>query len=64
MKQEALTSIQSVSQSSSRNKNYSLCTFQNGKIYNCDLSAAQNIGATEKAKVPVRGGDAPAPVYR
>lgn len=35
-----------------------------GKIYNCDLSAAQNIGATEKAKVPVRGGDAPAPVYR
>ena len=24
--------------------NYSLCTFQNGKIYNCDLSAAQNIG--------------------
>jgi len=25
--------------------NYSLCRFQNGKIYNCDLSAAQNIGA-------------------
>ena len=25
--------------------NYSICTFQNGKIYNCDLSAAQNIGA-------------------
>lgn len=25
--------------------NYSLCTFQNEKIYNCDLSAAQNIGA-------------------
>lgn len=25
--------------------NYSLCMFQNGKIYNCDLSAAQNIGA-------------------
>lgn len=25
--------------------NYSLCTFQSGKIYNCDLSAAQNIGA-------------------
>lgn len=25
--------------------NYSLCTFQTGKIYNCDLSAAQNIGA-------------------
>ena len=24
---------------------FSLCTFQNGKIYNCDLSAAQNIGA-------------------
>ncbi|MCI5512353.1 MAG: hypothetical protein MR436_18500 [Eubacterium sp.] len=25
--------------------NYSLCTFPNGKVYNCDLSAAQNIGA-------------------
>ena len=25
--------------------NYSLCTFKSGKIYNCDLSAAQNIGA-------------------
>lgn len=25
--------------------NYSICTFSNGKIYNCDLSAAQNIGA-------------------
>lgn len=25
--------------------NYSICTFQNGKVYNCDLSAAQNIGA-------------------
>ena len=25
--------------------NYSVCTFQNGKRYNCDLSAAQNIGA-------------------
>lgn len=25
--------------------NYSICTFQNGKMYNCDLSAAQNIGA-------------------
>lgn len=25
--------------------NYSLCTFQMGKVYNCDLSAAQNIGA-------------------
>ena len=24
---------------------YSACRFQNGKIYNCDLSAAQNIGA-------------------
>ncbi len=24
---------------------YSLCRFQNGKFYNCDLSAAQNIGA-------------------
>ena len=25
--------------------NYSICRFQNGKIYNCDLSAAYNIGA-------------------
>lgn len=25
--------------------NYSLCTFSTGKVYNCDLSAAQNIGA-------------------
>ena len=25
--------------------NYSICRFQNGKVYNCDLSAAQNIGA-------------------
>lgn len=25
--------------------NYSLCEFQNGKIYNCDLSASYNIGA-------------------
>ena len=25
--------------------NYGLCKFQNGKIYNCDLSAAYNIGA-------------------
>ena len=25
--------------------NYSLCTFSSGKVYNCDLSAAQNIGA-------------------
>ena len=25
--------------------NYSVCTFRNGKVYNCDLSAAQNIGA-------------------
>lgn len=25
--------------------NYSLATFKNGKVYNCDLSAAQNIGA-------------------
>ena len=29
-----------------RNKdNYSLCTFSNGKQYNCDLSASYNIGA-------------------
>ena len=26
-------------------KNYSICKFSNGKVYNCDLSAAQNIGA-------------------
>ena len=26
-------------------KNYSICTFQSGKIYNCDLSAGYNIGA-------------------
>lgn len=25
--------------------NYSVCTFASGKIYNCDISAAQNIGA-------------------
>jgi len=25
--------------------NYSICTFQNGKIYNCDLSASYNIAA-------------------
>ena len=25
--------------------NYSMCTFANGKIYNCDLSASYNIGA-------------------
>ena len=26
-------------------KNYSICTFQTGKVYNCDLSASYNIGA-------------------
>lgn len=26
-------------------KSYSVCKFQNGKIYNCDLSASYNIGA-------------------
>ena len=25
--------------------NYSMCRFQNGKIYHCDLNAAYNIGA-------------------
>ena len=25
--------------------NYSICTFKNGKIYNCDLSASYNIAA-------------------
>ena len=36
--------------------NYSLCTFTTGKIYNCDLNAAYNIGARfflrEYAKLP------------
>lgn len=27
------------------NDNYSLCEFQTGKVYNCDLNAAYNIGA-------------------
>ena len=27
------------------NDNYSMCKFQNGKIYNCDLSASYNIAA-------------------
>jgi len=27
------------------NENYSLCTFSNGKQYNCDLNASYNIGA-------------------
>jgi len=27
------------------NNNYSTCRFQNGKVYNCDLSASYNIGA-------------------
>ena len=35
---------------------YSLCRFRTGKVYNCDLSAAQNIGARfflrEYAKLP------------
>jgi IS605 OrfB family transposase len=35
---------------------YSLCRFPTGKVYNCDLSAAQNIGARfflrEYAKLP------------
>ena len=26
-------------------KSYSMCRFQNGKVYNCDLSASYNIGA-------------------
>ena len=26
-------------------KSYSVCKFQSGKIYNCDLSASYNIGA-------------------
>ena len=25
--------------------NYSICRFQNGKVYNCDLNASYNIGA-------------------
>lgn len=39
--------------------NYSICTFANKKVYNCDLSAAQNIGARfflrEYAKLGVQG---------
>ena len=31
--------------SQARLRSYSLCRFQNDKIYNCDLSAAQNIAA-------------------
>ena len=30
---------------STKCKNYSECEFQNGKIYNCDLNAAYNIGS-------------------
>ena len=29
----------------SGNRSYSICQFQNGKTYNCDLSATYNIGA-------------------
>ena len=31
--------------STKTNNNYSLCEFQNGKIYHCDLNASYNIGA-------------------
>lgn len=32
-------------ESEKTNGNYSLCEFQNGKVYNCDLNASYNIGA-------------------
>lgn len=39
--------------------NYSVCTFQNGKVYNCDLSAAQNIGARFFLREYARRKDCP-----
>ena len=27
------------------NKNYNICRFSTGKVYNCDLNASYNIGA-------------------
>ena len=33
------------SKSSKTNGNYSLCEFQTGKVYNCDLNASYNIGS-------------------
>lgn len=33
------------SESSKTNGNYSLCEFQTGKVYNCDLNASYNIGS-------------------
>jgi hypothetical protein len=38
---------------------YSLCRFQNGKVYNCDLSAAQNIGARFFLREYAKFEDAP-----
>lgn len=32
-------------ESEKTNSSYSICEFQNGKIYNCDLNASYNIGA-------------------
>ena len=32
-------------ESSKTNGNYSLCEFQTGKVYNCDLNASYNIGS-------------------
>ena len=38
---------------------YSLCRFQNGKVYNCDLSAAMNIGARFFLRLMAESGDHP-----
>ena len=32
-------------ESAKTNGNYSLCEFQTGKVYNCDLNASYNIGS-------------------
>lgn len=39
--------------------NYSVCTFRNGKVYNCDLSASQNIGARFFLREYARRKDCP-----
>ena len=38
---------------------YSLCRFQNGKVYNCDLSAAMNIGARFFLRLMAKSGEYP-----
>ena len=37
--------------------NYSICRFQNGKIYNCDLSASMNIGARFFLRIMAKAND-------